>query len=104
MQLNTLNVGWNVFIQDIRPLANLTQLKKLYLNNNRIVDVSPLADLTLLEELRIDNNRITDHGPLNALSISRFFFDESVNYQRFQFENGCKIGDFLLFFKHGTIS
>ena len=55
-------------IIDVAPLANLTQLKSLYLSSNQIIDVAPLANLTRLTELNLINNRIIDVAPLANLT------------------------------------
>ena len=53
--------------KDVSPLAKLTALKVLYLENNIISDVSPLAGLTNLERLDLENNAISDFSPLEKL-------------------------------------
>ena len=74
-QLTRLQAEHNQ-ITDITPLTNLTQLTNLYLQRNRIVDVSPLANLQALKRLEIERNLITDHSPLDALSLTRFVYDQ----------------------------
>ncbi|WP_125547135.1 MucBP domain-containing protein [Levilactobacillus lindianensis] len=54
-------------IENVSPLNNLTQLKKLWLSNNRISDVSPLAGLTNLTELRLHDNFIADFSSLKNI-------------------------------------
>ncbi len=51
-------------ISDLKPLAALTQLTKLYLKGNQISDLKPLAALTQLTKLDLDNNWISDLTPL----------------------------------------
>ena len=63
-------------IVDISPLANLTALERLDIDNNQITDISPLANLTALERLRIDNNQIVDFSPIQGLSLSDLKYDE----------------------------
>jgi hypothetical protein len=70
---------WNNFqISDIRPLANLTDLRILYLDHNQVQDTFPLEGLTKIGEwegavwerdgvkvhLGLLNNRISDIQPL----------------------------------------
>ena len=43
---------------------------------NQIVDVTPLANLTQLEKLWISENRIVDFTPLQGLSLTDFQYDE----------------------------
>ena len=59
-------------IRDITPLAGLTQLRGLILRHNEIHDVTPLADLTQLESLVLGNNQITDVTPLAGLTQLTF--------------------------------
>jgi internalin A len=72
-QLNTkgeilgLNLCQNQ-IRDINSIANLTHLKKLYLNKNLIGDISALSNLTQLIGLNLGNNQIVDLSPLENLN------------------------------------
>ncbi|MCL1998214.1 MAG: stalk domain-containing protein [Turicibacter sp.] len=54
-------------ITDLTPLANLTHLRVLILNNNQITDLTPLANLHNLTTLWLHNNQITDLTPLANL-------------------------------------
>ena len=55
-------------ISDITPLTNLTQLSTLYLAHNIISDITPLTNLTQLTELSLWNNSISDITPLAGLT------------------------------------
>ena len=55
-------------ISDIKPLAGLSKLRALDLNNNNISDITPLASLPVLEGLLLQNNNISDLTPLSGLS------------------------------------
>ena len=55
-------------ISDISPLAGLTKLTELKLEDNSISDISPLAGLTNLTWLELDNNSISDISPLAGLT------------------------------------
>jgi internalin A len=55
-------------IRDIKPLASLTKLTELHLNNNQISDIKPLASLTNLTHLHLQENQISDIKPLKSLS------------------------------------
>ena len=56
-------------ISDISPLATLTKLKVLSLNQTHLIkDISPLTDLTELEDLDISCNLIQDISPLANLT------------------------------------
>ncbi len=62
-------------ITDLRPLANLTTLKRLYLSdifpNAPTLDLRPLAELINLEELTLENSKVSDIGPLARLKKLR---------------------------------
>ena len=66
-QLRTLWI-WGCEISDITPLANLTGLTNLDLSYNRIADINPLANLTSLVYLLLRGNRIVDVSPLVHLT------------------------------------
>ena len=71
-----LNDCWT--IDDISPLAHLTQLKVLDLDRNLIVDISPLAGLTALESLDIRFNQIENLSPLaNLTQLTRLLLNNN---------------------------
>jgi hypothetical protein len=70
--LETLRVGQNDYIRDIAPLAGLTKLRTLVLNNSLISDLSPLSGLHDLEYLDIHENAYTDISPLASLVNLRY--------------------------------
>ena len=49
---------------DLRPLANLINLKVISLEGNGISDISPLAELKKLQRLDLSRNHISDIHPL----------------------------------------
>ena len=57
----------------------MKKLRALYLSHNQIVDFSPLAGLTNLETLQIDDNLGTDFSSLAALNLTDFRSDADVN-------------------------
>ena len=54
-------------VSDIRPLSGLMQLDFLELQGNQIVDISPLSSLTNLTGLDLEGNQIVDFSPLQHL-------------------------------------
>ena len=54
-------------ISDITPLTELVNLKTLGIERNQIVDVSPLANLINLKDLKLAFNQIEDFSPLAGL-------------------------------------
>ena len=59
---------WGNEINDLSPLAGLTSLTQLILNQNHIRDLSSLSNLTNLTSLQIWGNQITDLSPLANLN------------------------------------
>ncbi|NJN75136.1 MAG: hypothetical protein HC796_01315, partial [Synechococcaceae cyanobacterium RL_1_2] len=55
-------------LQDLRPIASLTQLQMLLLLDNQIEDLSPLSSLTNLTSLDVAKNQIRDVQPLAPLT------------------------------------
>ncbi len=66
-QLEILNLA-GVPINDLTPIKNLTQLKELILDFCGIRDISPLANLTQLNHLHLAGNDIVDVSPLANLT------------------------------------
>ena len=58
-------------LSDISPLAGLTKVRVLSLNNNSISDISPLSTLINLELLDLRFNNISDVSPLANLQKLR---------------------------------
>jgi len=54
-------------VEDVGPLASLTNLVFLNLDGNQITDVSPLSALTNLRGLNLNFNQISDIDALSAL-------------------------------------
>jgi hypothetical protein len=69
--LYTLRLGDNQYIADVTPLAGLTNLTTLILNQNCIADLSPLAGLVNLTELDVHHNQFRDITPLAGLTKLR---------------------------------
>lgn len=67
ISLRELDASFNA-IEDIMPLAGLTELTKVELGGNSIRDISVLSGLTNIEQLEIFNARISDLSPLTGLT------------------------------------
>ncbi|CAL6099332.1 Conserved_hypothetical protein [Hexamita inflata] len=50
------------------PLKQLSQLKEILINNNKIEDLSPLKDLKMLEKLVLSSNEIINIEPLRKMN------------------------------------
>lgn len=59
-------------IEDLSPLAPLTQLTVLNLNNNSVADLSPLAGFPKLEEIHFSGNHVTDLSPLVSIPSLKY--------------------------------
>ena len=66
-KLKGLGLDQNRKISDITPLANLTELEVLYLFSNSIENIEPLKNLTKLKILDIQWNDIKDISSLSKL-------------------------------------
>ena len=68
-------------LNDLTPLAGLTQLKYLCIRDNQSSDLTPLASLTQLETLDIANNQISDLTPLAGLTQLRdlYIFNNQIS-------------------------
>ena len=66
--LTQLNLFWNKELDDLSPLASLSNLQRFYCFDTPIADLSPLAVLTNLQELICFKTRVADLAPLAALT------------------------------------
>ena len=55
-------------VKDLTPLANLTKLESLSLSNTPVQNVKPLAGLTKLEGLYLDGTQVSDAKPLAGMT------------------------------------
>ncbi|WP_164504706.1 MucBP domain-containing protein [Levilactobacillus huananensis] len=65
-------------IVDISPLAKLTKLETVYLQQNRIADITPLANLNNVTKLQLQFNAISDFSPLAGHTYSTFSASNQV--------------------------
>ena len=59
---------WSSGVRDIRPLRNLTNLRRLDLARNQVDDLASLSGLVDLREMVIKDNRVFDLRPLSAMT------------------------------------
>ena len=77
--LTSLNLRGNELGNSISALGNLTNLKKLYLENNHISDITAIGNLTNLETLDLANNIIKDISPLeNLTNLKQLYLSTNV--------------------------
>lgn len=67
-KLESLVLDFNKTISDLTPLANMTNLQRLVLNNDNVSDLTPIAHLKNLRELELTNNQIKNIIPLAELT------------------------------------
>ena len=65
--LGNLDLGSNDHLSDLSPLSGLTKLKGLMAYDNSVRDITPLAALTNLEHLDLGGNEIDDISPVAGL-------------------------------------
>ena len=58
-------------VSDVTPLARLTELEWLSLNDTAVADLTPLTTLTRLEKLWLNNTAVADVSPLTTLTRLR---------------------------------
>ena len=68
---------------DLSDLAELTQLKELYIYGNSVSDLTPLKDLTQLQVLEIVNNPCTDISVLAEMDSMRELYLDSCPVEDF---------------------
>jgi Leucine-rich repeat (LRR) protein len=59
-----IDVSGNQYVQNIEPLAQLVDLKRLNLSNTKIKDLTAIRNLTELTDLNLSGAEITDLTPL----------------------------------------
>jgi internalin A len=62
-QLITLRASINK-VSDVSPLAKMTQMDRLDLGRTAVHDITPLANMVALTELQLDDTEVTDLTPL----------------------------------------
>ena len=66
-KIDTLRLG-KTGIKDLNPLAELTDVRLLFLNDNEITNIEPLSNLTSLIRLSLHSNKIKNLHPLTKLT------------------------------------
>jgi Leucine-rich repeat (LRR) protein len=79
-QLQRLDVS-GTQIQDLTPLAGLSQLQRLDVSGTQIQDLTPLAGLTQLRQLVLSGTQIQDLTPLGGLTQLRQLLLSSTQIQ-----------------------
>ena len=67
MNLKTLNLSGNAYLQQLDPIARLSLLEQLWLPGTEITDLSPLSNLFLLRSVDVSDTRVADLDPVRNL-------------------------------------
>ena len=59
-------------VSDLKPIAGLTTLQNVSLSNTHVSDLTPLVGLKHLQILRIDRTRVSDLTPLASIITLRY--------------------------------
>lgn len=81
-ELKILHLNFNK-IEDITPLVALKQLQTLYVSGNNIYNLDPLSELVGLTELGIQRNAVQDLSPLQSLDSLKSLHTHSNQIQDF---------------------
>ena len=84
----------NTLTLDLRPLATLINLEEISLEDSKVSDISPLAALTKLSELHLTNNQISDISPLAGLMELRILWIKGNPVTDFSPLAGLNLTDF----------
>ena len=88
-ELQELYLG-DTQVRDLSPLAGLTKLHRLFLNNTQIRDLSPLAGLTKLERLNLSDTQVQDLSPLAGLTELRYLYLSNTQVRELSHLEGLK--------------
>jgi Leucine-rich repeat (LRR) protein len=66
--ITEINLANNEFIQNIEPLARLTNLQKLNISGTKVSDLTPIRNLTELQEVDVSRSAVTDVAVLKYAS------------------------------------
>ena len=67
INIKTLNLSRNAYLQKLDPVARLSMLETLWLSGTEITDLKPLENLSFLKSLDISQTRIANLDPLKNL-------------------------------------
>jgi len=82
INLKSLNLSGNAYLQQLEPIAKLSLLEQLWLAQTEITNLAPLSNLVFLESLDISDTRISDLSPLSNLKSL-----ETINISRTRVES-----------------
>lgn len=70
--IDTLDLHGNTFIQNIEPLAQLLDLRRLNLSGTSIEDLTPIRNLTNIRNLNLSETKVKELAPLKyCISLER---------------------------------
>ena len=83
MDLREIEVGPETSIVTLEPLAGLTWLERLTVNNQSIHDLNPLKDKEFLVELNVQNNPISSLSPIEGSTMLQLLNIENTQVNDF---------------------
>ena len=83
MDLREIEVGPETSIVTLEPLAGLTWLERLTVNNQGIHDLNPLKDKEFLVELNVQNNPISSLSPIEGSTMLQLLNIENTQVNDF---------------------
>ena len=78
-KMTEVNIAENVSISDLKPLAELTDLRYLNCSNTNVSDINPIRNLNKIKELDISNTKITDISNLKYANVVQIFKADNIN-------------------------
>ncbi len=79
ISLETLDISYNKYINEIEPLAMVSNLREIDISNTNVADLSPLRNNKRLESLNISNTKINNVGALKFTPNLKYLFLENTN-------------------------
>jgi Leucine-rich repeat (LRR) protein len=86
-KVTNLTLSFNKLTEVPKGLEKLTQLKELYIQDNKLTDVKGLENLTKLEALNLANNQLTDVSALaNLTQLEWLYLHNNPNLTKVQID------------------
>ncbi len=79
ISLEKLDISYNKYINEIEPLAMVSNLREIDISNTSVADLSPLRNNKRLESLNISNTKINNVGALKFTPNLKYLFLENTN-------------------------
>lgn len=74
-----VDVSGNENIDELNPLAELSELRSLNCSNTKVSDINPIRNLNKIKELNISNTKITDISNLKYANVVQDFKADNID-------------------------